>query len=323
MKKTVFIAWQVHNRRSELLAQHLGASMYFVNFGQRGKLWQLPVRYPVQAWQTWRILLGARPDMIFVQNPPIFCVLIASIYARCYGAEYVIDSHTSTFISPGWRWSLGIHRLLSRGALTTIVTNHSLEQIVNGWGCRAFVLGFTPGYYPVGEAFPFTGQFNVAVVSSFEWDEPLEVLFEAARQLPLVRFYITGDSARCPANLLERKPDNCWLTGYLPYEQYIGLLRGAGVVMDLVSSDQTLLLGAFEAVSLGTPVIMSDWPVLRNYFPIGTVHVSNTVEGIRDGVRSAQCEQATLRRGVLRLRDQLEAEWTQKIAGLQNLMAQG
>ena len=71
------------------------------------------------------------------------------------------------FLSPKWRWSVWLHRLLSKGALATIVHNTSQEKIVKEWGYRYLVIGFTPGNYPPGDDFALDGQFNVAVVSSF------------------------------------------------------------------------------------------------------------------------------------------------------------
>lgn len=318
--KSTFIAWARYHRRSELLAGHLGATMHFIHNGRLRKLWQTPVRYLVQAWQTWHVLRRERPDVVFVQNPPIFCVLLAFLYTRRHGAQYVIDSHTGAFLSSKWRWSLGLHRMLSRGALTTIVHNEAQEEIVKRWGCRYLVLADPVGNYPAGERFPFDGQFNAVVVSSFHRDEPLDAVFEAAAQLPEVSFYVTGDYTRGASTLLAKRPDNCRLTGYIPYEQYVGLLRGADVVIDLVAANYTLLCGAFEAVSLGTPLITSDWPILRDYFPIGTVHIPNTVEGICEGVRRGQREQAALRRDILLLREQLRAEWEQRFAELQHLL---
>lgn len=318
--RVTFIAWERYNRRSDLLARHLGATMHNVHYGQRGKLLQAPVRYVVQGLRTWRVLHQERPEVIFVQNPPIFLALVAFLYTQRYSARYVIDSHTSAFIAPKWRWTLRLHRMLSRSALTTIVTNNHLREVVNSWGCHAFVLGFTPGDYPTGEPFPFSGQFNAVVVSSFEWDEPLDVVFEAASYLPEVSFYMTGDYTRSAPSLLAKKPDNCQLTGYIPYDQYVGLLRGADVVVDLVTQDHTLLLGAFEAVSLGTPLIISAWPVLRDYFPIGAVHVSNTVEGVYEGVRRAQREHATLQQEILLLQEQLHVQWEYKFMELQHLL---
>ena len=76
MRKITFIVWARYHRRSELLAQHFGATIHYVYHGQMGQLSQAPGRYLVQAWQTWRILRQERPDVIFVQNPPIFAVLV-------------------------------------------------------------------------------------------------------------------------------------------------------------------------------------------------------------------------------------------------------
>jgi hypothetical protein len=91
--------------------------------------------------------------------------------------------------------------------------------------------------------------------------------------------------------------------------------------MVLTTRNHTLLCGAFEAVSVGTPLITSDWPVLRNHFPLGTVHVANTVDGIGEGVVFAQYEQIALQRDVLRLHEQLETEWEERFAELQRLVA--
>lgn len=318
--KTAFIAWIGYHRRSDLLAQHLGATMHFIHYGPSGRLIQTPIRYGVQAWQTWRVLRQDRPDVVFVQNPPIFCVLVAFLYAQRYGAQYVIDSHTGAFHSAKWRWSVGLHRILSKSALATIVHNTSQEKIVKEWGCRYLVIGFTPGNYPPGEDFALDGQFNVAVVSSFREDEPLGLVLEAAALLPEASFYITGDSRRIARPLVSKKPDNCRLTGYLSYERYVGLLRGVDAIMVLTSNDHTLLMGAFEAVSVGTPLIVSDWPILRDYFSSGTVHVPNTVEGICEGVCLVRLKQTTLQQEILVLQEQLQTEWVLKFAELQRLL---
>jgi len=100
------------------------------------------------------------------------------------------------------------------------------------------------------------------------------------RSFPEVSFYVTGNSAHIPQPLLLRKPENCKLTGYLSYERYVGLLREADAIMVLTVNDHTLLMGGFEACICRNPLIVSDWPVLRDYFSQGTVHVPNSIEGI-------------------------------------------
>ena len=329
--KITFISWERYHRRSELLAQHLGAKINFIQSGSRDRLLRGPVRYLVQGlvavarylvqgWQTWRVLTQDRPDVVLVQNPPIFGVLVASICARWHSAQYGIDSHSGAFLHPKWRWTLGLHRLLSRRALVTIVHNRSQEEIVKRWGCRYCVLAYTPGDYPTGGRFPLNGQYNVAVIYTGKEDEPLGVVFGAAGAVPEATFYVTGDSGRIDPTLLAQKPSNCHLTGYLPYEQYVSLLQGADVVLDLTTADHTLLMGAFEAVSLGTPLIVSNWPLLREYFCLGTLHVPNTVEAVCEGIRTAQRERAALRRDILLLREQLQTEWEQQFAELQRVL---
>ncbi len=320
--KLTFISWTKFDRRADLLARHLGASVHFISYGRRGSLWQAPLRYAVQSARTWRVLRRERPDVVFVQNPPIVAVWLAWLYARQQRARYIIDSHSAAFLSPKWRWSLALHRLLARRALATVVTNTYLEAVVRGWGCPAIIVAFSPDNDLPGRPFPVAGPFNVAVVSSGAEDEPLDVVFAAAARLPSVQFYVTGDSSRIDGALLARRPGNCLPLGYVPYEEYVGLLQSVDVVMDLTKRDHTLLMGAFEAVSVGTPLIVSDWPLLRTYFRRGTVHVANTVEAVCEGVERARRELATLREEVLLLREELSADWQRRFGELQRLLGE-
>jgi hypothetical protein len=297
--------------------------MRFVQYGQLGNRAQAPFRYALQAMRTWRIRNQENPSVLVVQNPPIFLALVASCYARLRGAHFAIDSHTGAFLSPKWRWSLGLHRALSRSALTTIVHNKSQESIVKAWQCPYCVVGFIPGEYPAGQPFPFDERFSVAFIGGPVGDEPLDLVFAAARCLPDVCFYVTSGSKSIPANLLAVKPENCRLTGYLPYAQYVGLLQGANVILAMTARDNTLLMGGFEAVSLGSPLIVSDWPILRDYFHLGVVHIPNTVAGICDGVLRARRDEARLRREITCLGQQLQAQWEQEFAVLRHSLLAG
>lgn len=318
--KMTFIAWERYERRSDLLAHHLGASMHHIYHGRRGSILHAPGRYLSQGRETWSVLTQERPDVVLVQNPPIFCALLACLYARRHRVRFVIDSHTAAFTSRKWAWSLGLHRMLSRCAAATIVHNHAQAKIVGKWGCPFCVMGFIPGDYPVGEPYPFDGRFRVAVVNTFSEDEPLDAVLAAAAGLPGVEFCVTGDERRAAPRLLAVKPDNCSFTGYLPYDRYVSLLRGSDFVMDLTTRDNCLLAGAFEAVCIGTPLIVSDWPTLRNYFPLGTVYVANSAEAIRAGVERAQRDQPALRAEFRRLQEQLHADWQESFQALCRLL---
>jgi len=321
MSSITFLEWGQYARRAALLGALFGGQVHAFHVGKRGRPLQLPLRYGVQAWRTWRVLCQEKPDVIWVQNPPIVLALVAHAYARLHRARLVIDSHTGAFVSSPWRQLLWLHRYLSRRAAVTIVHNRMQAEVVATWQCRYAVVGYTPGTYPIGEPYPLENGLNVAVVNTFADDEPLEAVLAAATNVPEANFYVTGDPARAAQGRLEGCPGNCHLTGYLMNEQYFGLLRSADVILDLTTRSNSLLMGGFEAVTLGVPLITSDCPLLREYFPLGTVHVANTAEGIAEGVRRAQRELPDLRRGIVALCEQLQREWEQKRAELTALLS--
>jgi hypothetical protein len=317
----LFLAWSSpgHTRRSELMARRLGIPLRRVHV-LKMKLYLAPIRYVIQAILTLVTLFRERPKVVFVQNPPIFAPLFAWVYCALTCAGLIIDSHTDALQSRIWQWSLPLHRFLSRKALTTLVTNEHLCQIVQGWGAMSLIIVDVPSEFPAGKPYPLEHPFNIAMVSSFAPDEPLDEVVKVAKNLRDVGFYVTGDPVqgfkRLPADL----PPNLHLTGFLPDDEYYGLLRSVQAVMALTKEDHTMQRGACEAVWLSQPIITSDWPVLRQAFHMGTVHVDNTVEGIRSGVLQARDLHQQLSNDVVNLQRERRQQWEEISTQLENLI---
>ena len=305
--KLSFIAWIDYNRRSEILAEFFGATLHHISFGQRKVKWQIPIRYLVQTFQTLKVLIKERPDIVFVQNPPIVILLPVLPYCFFFGARFIIDSHTGAFTD--FKRTLGLHKWLSKRALTTIVHNTSQEKIIKEWGVPYCILGFFDTEYPEGTPVPMADGFNIAFSCSFAPDEPILEVFQAAKMLPEANIYITGNHKRLDPAKEAQKPSNCHFTGFLDYDEYVGLLRGSDMVMALTTRDETLLSGGFEAVSLEKPLIVSDWPILEQYFSKGSVHVDNSAAGIAQGIRDGIENLPTLKEKIKELRENLNKEW--------------
>ena len=73
-------------------------------------------------------------------------------------------------------------------------------------------------------------------------------------------------------------------------------------MMDLTARDGAPLPGALEAACIGTPLIVSSWPILQDFLKLGAEHVSNSAEGIQEGVLQARRERLALREGILEVR---------------------
>jgi glycosyltransferase involved in cell wall biosynthesis len=328
MTKTtaLFLVWGTPDQgpRSRALARELGIPVHFIRASlPRGAVSAL-VRYPLQALSTLRLFARERPRVIFVQNPPPLAALCAWLYGRLRGASYVIDAHSAAFSpralvsGPGW-----LKKLLARGAEFTIVTNEHWQERVRAWGGRAIILRDIPTTFPGGADYPLDGGFNIAFINTFSEDEPLETFLQAAAGLPGVTFHVTGKVRAKDAALVAGAPPNVRFTGFLPDETYYALLRSVNVVMCLTTRDHTMQRGACEALSLGKPIVTSDWSLLRQYFHKGTVHVDNSVAGIRQGVMEMQAQHHAYQTGIIALRSDQDSEWRQNVQPLHALIAQG
>jgi glycosyltransferase involved in cell wall biosynthesis len=242
-------------------------------------------KYFVQAVRTLALLLRERPAVVFVMTPPVTACLPVWLYAKLRGASYVIDAHSGAFLQQPWKGLLFVHRFFSRRARTTIVTNDYLREMVTSWSASATIVSDVPVQFADASPIAVGGTTRMTFVSSFQKDEPFEVFLKAAAALPEVEFYVTGDSSKLPPAVRQRLPLNVKLPGFLPNGQYRGLIEQSDAVITLTTLDHTMQRGAYEAIYLGKPVVVSDTEVLRRHFNRGAVYVANTPDGIARGVR--------------------------------------
>jgi glycosyltransferase involved in cell wall biosynthesis len=301
----LFLVWGAPSvgPRSSVFARELGITeIHFIHKNIKRGFHTAGLRYSYQALKTLRLLFQKRPRLVFVQSPPSIAALFVYIYC-------------AMTIRPEW-----LYRFLARKAIATIVTNEEYAQRITSWGARPFILRDIPTTFPKSKPFPLSSSFNVVVVNTFSPDEPLEEILDAAARIRDVRFYITGKKDKASKELLARASENVLFTDFLPDETYYGLLNASDAVACLTTRDNTMQRGACEALSLGKPIITSDWPVLREYFHKGTVHVDNSDEGIRRGVEEIKDRHEEYRAGIRELQTLQRQEWDRKIGELTRLI---
>lgn len=321
MAKSIFIVWAPVAPRSKLLTEKLGLDQIYLVYALKRKVYLAPIRYILQAIRTIQILIKERPNLVFIQNPPVFAVGIIYLYSILSRTNYIIDAHSAAFIGKRWEWSAGLNKYLTRRALVTLVTNSHLENIIRSWGAKAFILKDVPAEYPSGSSYPVDkSRFAVAVVNSFSPDEPLEEIIEAAGVLTDIQFYVTGDPVRASKDFSSNSPDNLTFTGFLSDIDYYSLLRSADVIMVLTKHDHTQQRGACEALWLGKPIITSNWQLLRDYFSNGAIFVDNSSENIVLGVRQAQESLREYESGIQSLQKERLRDWDMVSAKLKQFL---
>ena len=102
-------------------------------------------------------------------------------------------------------------------------------------------------------------------------------------------------------------PENVELTGFLDQDAYVGLLADAAAIVVLTDRDDTLLSGAWEAIALGRPLVVSETRALRTTFGDGVRYVASTPASIAEGIDATLADVAAASR-VIALRERFARE---------------
>jgi glycosyltransferase involved in cell wall biosynthesis len=259
------ITWEDHRRMSEL-CDWLGLPLTVLRSSNRGAR-----RYAELTLASFRLLRNSRPAAVFLQNPSLILALLV-LFARPFLGRYrvVMDAHNEAitpFTYDFWpiTW---LSRLAQRHADTTIVTNGALARLVRENGGRALVVPDRLPTPPVStNRLSRPERLSVMVVATFAADEPIGAIFAAARQVgPDFAFAVTGNSRKLAPELRDSMPTNVRLTGFLPEHDYWKLMADCHVVLDLTLKADCLVCGAYEALSLNKPMILSGNGASRDLF---------------------------------------------------------
>lgn len=292
--RQVWISWEDHRRSRELANAF---EVPFVPLTYDGARWK---RYPYLSFKTLIFLIKSKQDVIYCQNPSIVLASLLVVLKRVFDYKLIVDRHSNFKFEHQeskhvkWRLFHWLSRYTVRKADLTIVTNDHLKKVCEEFGGSALVLpdklprmnGYDPDnrpdYFDQGE-----GIVHIMVVTTFNEDEPIAEIIDSLNNLSnKYRLYLTGNYRKqfseAEKNLLLDK--GVLLTGFLSESDYQNLMKHCDAVLVLTKKEYILNCGAYEAISLKKPYIISDTQALRNYFKKGCVYVEPSPKGIANGI---------------------------------------
>jgi glycosyltransferase involved in cell wall biosynthesis len=301
------VTWEQH-RRMEEMCKALRVPLVVLESRRAA-----PGRYVTLARRTWRELRRARPRVLVVQNPSIVLTALAVLWRPLFGYRLVVDAHNEA-VRPHIYDTAPVRlvaRWLLRAADLTIVTNAELAGIVTRVGGRSAVLHDRVPDVEWTPPPPLEHRvLRVAVISTFAPDEPLAAIFDAARLCaPDLEFFVTGRSERGSRDLIDRKPGNVRLTGFLKEPDYWDLLRSVHAVLDLTAMPDCLVCGSYEAIGVGRPLVLTDIPAARALFGKSACFTRNEPTAIGAALRQLREEYPRYARGAAETRDSMMRSW--------------
>jgi glycosyltransferase involved in cell wall biosynthesis len=321
---SLWLTWEDH-RRSRELADALSVEYVALQSS-------LPRigRYPILAYRTVAMLVRSRPDTVFCQNPSIVLSALVCLLKGVLDFKVCIDRHsnfkpeTARSRKPIWKLFHLLSKWTVKKADLTIVTNDFLSRLVSDWGGRPYVLqdrmpsmsqssdGRAPDFMTDLE------KTQVMFVTTFSDDEPLEAVFEAKSQLHDCIFYLTGNyqKAISASRRTQLAQTGTVLTGFVTDQDYVDLMAKADVVVVLTTKENLLTCGAYEAMAMGKPMVLSGTAALREYFRRGAAYVGNDSDSIAQGVQYAIANRTRLAKEIEEFVPVLEAQWQARFEGL-------
>jgi glycosyltransferase involved in cell wall biosynthesis len=333
-QRSIWITWE-RQRRNRSMAASVGATLHELEY--RGNA---IARYCVLIFRTLRLVRGAKPDLIFFQNPSlVLAALMAGLKTlgviRC---KTIGDFHNAgvhppaaTFLVP---W-------IVRHCDLVLVSNSNLAPAIEAAGGRCLAM---PDPLPSMEIIPAETErpareppagggslagrsvkFAVLFVCSWAPDEPIAAVLAAARILegtdPDISVTITGRPKLAATGWAGDLPRNVELPGYLADHEFERRLASCSVILDLTTRADCMVCGAYEAVSVGVPMILSNNEPTVRYFRKGALYTDNSAQDIARLILEARGRHTQLRQEVIELKDELATAEKAALEGLFKLVS--
>ncbi len=326
--RMMFLAWVPYQRRTQSLATSLGIDLHYYHY-----TWEVKSKphkalaYIVKFLHSLYDLFRNRPRIVFMQLAPTPVLYVSAIYCALTGAQYVADCHNTMIYDAHWlRWPLA-KWLLRRSRLVIVHNDDILALADREENIQAIVLRDPmPDIYvdPTIEevkGIRLKEESYLICPCSFDVDEPLDELFEAARQNPDIPLVTTWYYERLPQETRDAAPENIIFTGFLAEKEFSAVYAHAKGAVVLTTREGTQPSGATESISLEVPLIVSDIKTTRKLYEGYAIFVENEADSIALGMRQALAEYEDYHDRMRELKYAFKQEIGKQIESVKSILA--
>ncbi len=312
----LWLTWETQRRNKELSAA-FGFHYGHLDHSSLGRL----SRYFKSGLETLQQLKTRRPEVVIAQCPSIvLCILLVLVQAwRSF--VFVVDAHNVTVeqLSSSNAFLRLLVRFLLRRADLVIVSNSALVSLLETNGITAAMLPDKLPSISVGKLparFESYKSPRFVLIASYASDEPIEEFITAfIKSGNDASLFITGRRKNA-ATLLRFESEQIIFTDFLSLEDYEALIANANLLIDLTTREDCLVCGAYEAISVGVPILLSDTSANREVFPIGTLYAKNTGREYQNALKEFALRDTELQAGILKMQEEFLPYWERSFSEL-------
>ena len=247
-----------------------------------------PVRYVVLFLWTLLLLARENPDVVYAQNPPVFCPLSSLLYCRAVGKKLVIDHHSiwvvktlgGDFVSRAIGF---LERFVSAAAFANTAPHAVWARMLYQLGAKRVELihdYVTKNPYTRDESIRERYSDGRVLVIASHGGHPLEMVeneIHAAGMVPAITLVITGPEEKLRGRLSRMDlPKNVRYLGLLPIKEYLQLKASCDLALNITEEPYTLSHVLFEYAASSLPVLSSRQEVVEDVFGDSLLYVKGS-----------------------------------------------
>ena len=328
MNNRIWITWETQRRNKEL-ADAFGCDYLCIDMPSNTPRLK---RYIKSIFLTYKELKKGYKT-IFIQCPSIVLLVFVTLWNILHKKCIVVDAHNAAIESATYSKALdksqsSYLKVLARKLLKHLILfcmRHSKLVIVSNDALKEKLLKLKIESEPLPDKVPAIAQthkqtksqdrLKAILISSFAKDEPIKILIEAFISANLqMDLYITGQKKKA-GDLLSFECESIHFTDFLPTHEFDSLIASADLLIDITTRDDCLVCGAYEAMAVGVPTILSDTRANRLTFANTAINTSgflfakNTVDDLKQAFFTFASNPNKYRIAIQDFRPVFEGKW--------------
>ncbi len=316
--RKIWITWH-YSARSRNLASYLNLPIYELMIVKNTL-----IRHLVSSLWTIKILVVQRPKIIFIQLS-FLLLLICAIYKVISFNKVVIvaDCHTKSLRRKAKGqlnkifWSL--KKFSFKTVNLSIISNTGMEKDIKILHSNYIILPDKIPEINYKKVIDKKKKYCV-YISSFAVDEPFEEIFGSAEILnPDINIFWTGKQNKTKIEGYTI-PKNLNFTGYMNFDEYYKLIANADCLLALTYEDDCLQSGAYEALSVEVPMVISDSKALRDYFGESAIYTDHNPINIANSIQKAVEDKQNLQNNKIKIKKIRNEEFKSQVNKLIQFM---
>jgi glycosyltransferase involved in cell wall biosynthesis len=285
--RIISLLWGPFGFRADELASSIGAERVSVTF-LYGPRYFAPLRYLVLFFRTLLILFREGPQVVYAQNPPVFCPLTCLLYCNLTATRLVIDHHSIWRVKTLGRGPVSrligmLEAVVARRAYANTAPHRFWARQLRAMGARKVLVVHdfvARNPRPRNETLRSAYSEGSLIAISSHGGHPLERMEDEALgvgRVEGVRLIITGPTAKLERRLRESNlPPNVRYLGFLERETYEQLKASADMAINITDEPYTLSHVLLEFAASSLPIISSKQDAVEDFFGDSLLYVASS-----------------------------------------------